>query len=134
MSRFRRTPQRLAILEYLEGNTSHPSAEEVHGALRKKFPTLSLATVYNTLEALKARGEILEVCGEPAKKRFDPDTSPHHHLICIKCEKILDIPEKYKPVLAEKEKRGFQIICGRVEFLGLCPECRSRDHSERKKK
>ena len=47
------TPQRLAILNYLEGNKEHPSAEDVYKAVSRKFPTMSLATVYNTLESLK---------------------------------------------------------------------------------
>ena len=76
MTSFRRTPQRLAIMKFLEGNTSHPSAEQVHSALHKSFPTLSLATVYNTLEALKAQGAICEVVGDGHKKRFDPATAP----------------------------------------------------------
>jgi Fur family peroxide stress response transcriptional regulator len=126
VKRFRQTPQRLAIRKFLEGNSSHPSAEEIYGALRTQFPTLSLATVYNTLEALRERGEIVEVGGDVAKKRFDPVVSRHHHLICVRCKKILDIPEKWKPLLTEDEKRGFQVICSQVDFHGLCPECQSR--------
>jgi Fur family peroxide stress response transcriptional regulator len=129
---FRRTPQRLAIRKFLEGNLSHPSAEEVYDALRGQFPTLSLATVYNTLAALQEWGEIVEVGLDPAKKRFDPIVSQHHHLICVRCKKILDIPEKWRPVLNEDEKRGFQVIRSQVDFHGLCPECQSR-YAERNK-
>lgn len=126
MTGFRKTPQRLAIIKYLEDNTSHPSAEMIWDALRGQFPTLTLATVYNTLEALKEQGAIIEVGGDQARKRFDPFTGPHHHLVCVDCKKILDIPEKYKPVLNEKEKQGFRSVRGRVEFFGLCPECQKR--------
>jgi Fur family peroxide stress response transcriptional regulator len=126
MKRFRRTPQRGAILKFLEGNSSHPSAEDIYSALKKQFPTLSLATVYNTLEALRERGEVVEVGGDSDKKRFDPVVAPHHHLICVRCKKILDVPEKWRPVLNEDEKRGFQIIRSQVEFYGVCPQCQSR--------
>jgi Fur family peroxide stress response transcriptional regulator len=126
VKRFRKTPQRLAVMEFLEGNSSHPSAEEIYSALKKNFPTLSLATVYNTLEALRDLGKVVEVGGDSSKKRFDPVTESHHHLICVKCKKILDIPEKFNPVLTEDEKQGFQVIRSRVEFYGLCPQCRSR--------
>jgi Fur family peroxide stress response transcriptional regulator len=126
MKRFRRTPQRLAIIEFLSGNSSHPSAEEIHAALLRQFPTLSLATVYNTLEALRERGEIVEVGLDPAKKRFDPTPETHHHLICVRCKKIVDIPEKFYPVLTEHEKVGFQVLRSRVEFYGLCPQCQSQ--------
>ena len=126
MKRFRLTPQRLAIRKFLEGNFLHPSAEEIYEVLRKQFPTLSLATVYNTLEVLRERGEIIEVDGDATKKRFDPVVSQHHHLICVRCKKILDIPEKWKCTLTEAEKRGFEIIRSQVIFHGLCPQCRSR--------
>jgi Fur family peroxide stress response transcriptional regulator len=126
MKSFRRTPQRLAIIKFLEGNTSHPSAEMIWTALQGQFPTLSLATVYNTLEALRERRMVLEVGGDDAKKRFDPFTDSHYHLICLNCKKILDIPAKYAPALTDEEKQGFSDIRGRVEFFGLCPECRSR--------
>ena len=124
------TPQRMAIRKFLVGNLSHPSAEEVHQGLISQFPTLSLATVYNTLEALRERGEVVEVSGDLAKKRFDPVVSRHHHLICVRCKKILDIPEKWNPFLTEDEKRGFQVIRSQVDFQGLCPQCQSRKTSQ----
>ena len=126
MKQFRRTPQRLAIIKILERNSSHPSAEEIHEALRKQFPTLSLATVYNTLETLRERGEIVEVSSDTAKKRFDPVVSQHHHLICVRCRKIVDIPEKFSPLLTDKEKMGYQVIRSQVDFHGLCPECQGK--------
>jgi Fur family peroxide stress response transcriptional regulator len=126
MKIFRLTPQRIAIRKYLAGNFSHPSAEEVHKALRGRFPTLSLATVYNTLETLRERGEVVEVAPDFAKKRFDAVTKRHHHLICLDCGKIVDIPEKYKPELTEDEKDGFRVIRSQVDFHGLCPQCQRR--------
>jgi Fur family peroxide stress response transcriptional regulator len=126
MKRFRRTPQRLAILKFLEGNISHPSAEDIRSSLKKPFPTLSPATVYNTLETLREMGRVVEIDIDSGKKRFDPKTESHHHLICIGCKKILDIPEKCRPVLTEHEKRGFRIIRSKVEFYGLCLKCQRR--------
>ncbi|MBT9168785.1 MAG: Peroxide operon regulator [Syntrophomonadaceae bacterium] len=55
------TPQRLAILDCLDGNKEHPSAEDIYKDVSKRFPTMSFATVYNTLEALRQRGGILEL-------------------------------------------------------------------------
>jgi Fur family peroxide stress response transcriptional regulator len=128
--RFRRTPQRLAIMKFLDGHRSHPSAEDVYGAVKKQFPTLSLATVYNTLKTLRERGEIIEVGSDPAKKRFDTAAESHHHLVCVRCRKILDIPEKFTPVLTDKEKMGYEIIRSQVDFHGLCPKCQRRRTSE----
>jgi Fur family peroxide stress response transcriptional regulator len=57
---FKMTPQRIAILDFLEGNTGHPSAEDIYKEIKKKHPTVSFATIYNTLETLKKRREIVE--------------------------------------------------------------------------
>ena len=118
------TPQRIAILDYLEGNKRHPSAEEIYLAVSKKFPTMSFATVYNTLEALRQRGEVLELTIDPAKKRFDPNTKPHHHLICMKCKGILDVHADFALEVPDRERGDFQITGNHIEFYGVCPVCR----------
>ncbi len=117
------TPQRLAILNYLEGNKEHPSAEMIYRAVTKKFPTMSFATVYNTLEHLKERGYLVELSLDPEKKRFDPNPNPHHHLICTKCNKIVDIFYEFPLPLSKLEEEGFQILKTHIEFYGKCPKC-----------
>lgn len=121
------TPQRLAILGCLEGNKTHPSAEEIYNEVAKKFPTMSLATVYNTLEVLRRKGEVQELTIDPDKKRFDPDTGPHHHLICTGCKRIVDVRVDYSPTLPAGEDKDFEILGSHIEFYGLCPECRKGD-------
>jgi Fur family peroxide stress response transcriptional regulator len=118
------TPQRLAILGYLEGNKLHPSADEIYAAISKKFPTMSFATVYNTLDALRQKGEIRELTIDPGKKRFDPDTSPHHHLICVRCRRVSDVFTEYALPLSDGERAGFEIVGNHIEFYGVCPKCR----------
>jgi Fur family peroxide stress response transcriptional regulator len=122
------TPQRLAILEYLDGNKEHPSAEDVYKAVSKKFPTMSLATVYNTLMTLKQRGLIRELTMDPVKMRFDPQPSPHHHLICMDCRKIIDIHTRFKINLPEMEHEGFEIVGNHIEFYGRCSKCKNKKH------
>jgi Fur family peroxide stress response transcriptional regulator len=122
------TPQRLAILEYLDGNKEHPSAEDIYKAVSKKFPTMSLATVYNTLMTLKQRGIVKELTMDPLKMRFDPQPTPHHHLICMDCRKIIDIHTKFKINLPEVESEGFEIVGNHVEFYGRCSKCKSKKH------
>ena len=121
---FKLTPQRLAILEYLEGNKQHPSADDIFRAVSKKYPTMSFATVYNTLEALKQMGRIRELTTDPGKKRFDPNREPHHHLVCVRCRKTVDIHREFDLPLSRVEQKGFQIIGSHVEFYGLCSQCR----------
>lgn len=118
------TPQRIAILGYLEGNISHPSAEDIFKSVSKEFPTMSFATVYNTLEALKNRDKILELKIDPAKKRYDPDITPHHHLICTKCKTIVDIFNDFNLDLSRDFTDGFDVIGNHIEFFGKCSKCK----------
>jgi len=117
----RLTPQRVAILDYLDGNKSHPSAEDIYQAVAKRFPTMSLATVYNTLSALERRGQLLKLTIDPSKARYDPNTSPHHHLICTLCKTIADVDTHYRLSLPDTE---FEVTGSHVEFYGTCPKCR----------
>jgi Fur family peroxide stress response transcriptional regulator len=111
----------MAILDYLEGNKSHPSAEDIYRAVAKKFPTISLATVYNTLSALERRGQLLKLSIDPGKARYDPNTSLHHHLICNHCKTIVDVDSHYRLTLPTTD---FEIMGSHVEFYGECPKCR----------
>ncbi|OPY85669.1 MAG: Transcriptional regulator PerR [Syntrophus sp. PtaU1.Bin208] len=118
------TPQRLAILEYLKDNREHPSAADIYAAVSEKFPTMSFATVYNTLKALKDRERVLELAIDGGKKRYDPDTIHHHHLICTECRKIVDIFVEFDLSVPEADLNGFEIRANHVDFYGVCPECR----------
>jgi Fur family peroxide stress response transcriptional regulator len=120
------TPQRLAILRYLDGNKKHPSAEDIYDAVSGDFPTMSLATVYNTMETLKQRGEVIELTIDPDKKRFDPNVQMHHHLICTVCKKVVDIKSSFDLDLPAMEKAGFEITGNHIEFYGVCPSCREK--------
>jgi Fur family peroxide stress response transcriptional regulator len=114
----------MAILDYLEGNTEHPSADDIYQAVLKKFPMISFATVYTTLAALRKKGKLLELTADPDKKHYDPETKSHSHLLCDSCKRIFDIPVEYTLVLPENIKRNFTITTSHIEFHGICPECK----------
>lgn len=118
------TPQRIAILDYLEGNTGHPSAEEIYRAVSEKFPTMSFATVYNTLTALRQKRTVTGLTIDPGKRRYDPNTEPHNHLICTSCKKIVDIQIDYNLDVPDHIKEGFDVTGNHVEFYGLCAQCK----------
>lgn len=121
------TPQRLAILGYLDGNKSHPTAEDIYKAVSKKFPTMSFATIYNTLQSLKNKGIVLELTIDPDKKRFDPDTTSHHHIICIRCGKVSDVSESQLMLNMPKVSiRSFKITNWHIDFHGICKECEEK--------
>ena len=122
------TPQRLAILKFLEGNTSHPSAEDIFNAIKGDFPTLSFATVYNTIDSLRKGGRILELSIDPSRKHYDPNTEPHHHIICSSCGRIGDIfDDSIEIDLARLKPAGFTISSWSLHFSGTCDTCRKRN-------
>ena len=88
----RATPQRVAIMTFLEGNTSHPSAEQIYEALKADMPSLSLGTVYNTLDELVQREQLQELAISPNRKHVDPNPDPHCHFLCEVCGRIYDYP------------------------------------------
>ena len=120
------TPQRLAILDFLEGNTSHPSAESIYKYVSKKFPTISVATVYNTMAVLRSIGLIQELSIDPSRKRFDPNPEPHHHLICVKCSRVVDIHREFNLEIPIGERSGYEISGNQIDFYGLCPGCQKK--------
>jgi Fur family peroxide stress response transcriptional regulator len=122
---FKLTPQRIAILRFLEGNTSHPTADDIYRDIKKDHPTVSFATVYNTIQALKDRGELIEITIDPDRKHFDPNPTPHHHIMCSECGRIGDIIRDYTDVLEIPEEitEGFKITGNHVDFFGVCNKC-----------
>ncbi len=125
----RKTPQRIAVFKYLEGNKMHPSAEDIYKAISKEFSTMSFATVYNTLSAMKNHGSLVELTIDPDKKRFDPNTSPHHHLMCIHCRRILDVQVDYHLTLPDSD---FEIVGNHIEFYGICTKCKKSGRERNK--
>jgi Fur family peroxide stress response transcriptional regulator len=125
------TPQRHAILKFLEGNVTHPSAENIHHKLLKKMPNISFTTVYNTLSKLVEAGKIQEVYIDPNKKRFDPRIDPHHHFYCKVCGKVFDVgyDAPFSVIinpLNTKKLDGHQVDEIQIYIKGLCKDCRSK--------
>lgn len=128
----RLTPQRLAIFKALAASVDHPSAQMLYEELRKAYPMISLATVYSTLELLKEMGEIVEVGFSDEGRRYEPNLHPHVNLVCVECGKIRDFEVMaMSPVeQAVADESGYQIHGSRVEYYGLCPDCRQATEEE----
>lgn len=126
------THQRLAIFEALSTSREHPSAEQLHRAVQRRIPTLSLATVYKNLEALKAIGAVADVNPLHEEGRYEaalPGTGaghPHHHLVCVSCKKVRDLHDSDLDRLRVRDAQGFDVRAIRVQAEGLCPDCQSR--------
>lgn len=130
-SGFRVTPQRLAVTRAVLASQDHPTADEIFRAVRRDFPTMSLTTVYHTLDTLRALGEVAELRVGDAV-RFDPNRGPHHHLTCVACGQIVDIdragaPMPVPPAIAAR----YDILDYHVQFTGYCTTCRPRQATER---
>jgi len=121
------TRQRLEIIDILAREKSHPSAAAILAEARKKAPTISLSTVYLTLDNLKRAGLIKELEFDDRDSRYEGDVSDHLNLVCTECGRIEDFqaPKPAPPENVEK-KTGFQVASARVEYYGLCRECRAR--------
>ena len=115
------TPQRMAILEILEGNTRHPSANMLYGDVKKKFPMISFATVYKTLKVLEEVGEIQGLTIADNKVNFDPNTEPHHHFLCSQCGRIIDVAPGVDSQLCDLE--GHVVEKYQIYYYGICLKC-----------
>src|SRR5512145_2769954 len=86
------TPQRMAIVRELAADPTHPTAQELFERLRPTLPTMSFATVYNTLDALASAWLCAALSLAPGPSRFDPNMKAHHHAVCDRCGLVRDVP------------------------------------------
>ena len=125
------TPQRQAIVQFLKGNTTHPTAETVYREMLKIFPRISFATVYKTLATLVETQDIQELDIDPQRKRFDPCTAPHHHFYCKVCGKVFDVVYNAHDTLSvdlltTKSVNGHQVDAIDINYKGVCKDCRKK--------
>jgi Fe2+ or Zn2+ uptake regulation protein len=123
---YRITGQRKAIVDYLVCTLEHPSAYKILEEVRKVQPSLSLATVYNTLQVLTTNG-LIKMLTFREDNRYEADLSFHINLICTSCGRIQDF-EAGKHMSPEEvcEKSGFEVLTYRMEYHGLCSECKAK--------
>ncbi|MGC8668393.1 MAG: Fur family transcriptional regulator [Chthonomonadales bacterium] len=124
------TPQRMAIVRVLADSATHPSAEDVYRKIRAQFPTTSLATVYKVIAQLKEMGEVLELGFADGSSRYDGhNPKPHAHLICVRCQKILDPDVGGLDTLPTEVARaaGYRLVGHRFDIYGVCPDCRTAE-------
>jgi Fe2+ or Zn2+ uptake regulation protein len=119
------TPQRQSIFRVLSSATAHPTAESVYAAVSTEMPTISLRTVYQTLNDLAAMGELSALDVGTGSTRFDPNLEPHHHLVCDECGRIDDLHAHFPGVVVPPtgEAAGFEVTATEIVFRGRCAEC-----------
>jgi Fur family peroxide stress response transcriptional regulator len=123
----RLTPQRTAVYDAVVGRTTHPSVETVYAAVRARFPGVSRATVYTTLDLFARLGLIQEVGGRV--RRYDGRAGRHVNLICERCGGVTDVAdprlEALERTLRAAKRAGFDVRSARFELHGICPRCRT---------
>ena len=127
------TPQRMAIVRELAADETHPTAQEIFERLQPGLPTMSFATVYNTLGALSSAGLCAAMSLSPGSGRFDPNMTPHHHVVCDVCGAVRDVPtpgtgdddgpHAWSAKAVVHVAPGFEVRSVEQIFRGTCASC-----------
>ena len=128
MKKQRMTKQRSMILRVLKDFKGHPTAYQIHEAVKKDLPRLSLGTVYRNLEILCGLGLVRQIkVGN--RRRFDADLSNHNHIRCISCGKVDDFPavKFYTEKSSAEINSEYKVLGHRVDFYGVCGPCQDKD-------
>jgi Fur family peroxide stress response transcriptional regulator len=130
-AKLRRTPQRLAIVRAFVDDETHPTAQQIFDRLKRSMPTMSFATVYNTLAALEGAGRCRVVrLADDDFARFDPRVDPHDHAVCDRCGSVRDVGQKSAPKAATLEG-GFHVRAVERVYRGLCADCAAKRNAAR---
>ena len=122
---YRATSQRIAICRVAMANHQHPTARSIQRDIKKSHPTVSLATVYKTLQVLRDNNLVQELAFSQAETRFDPNVRPHANLLCSQCGKISDVDDQSiaNLVTTVASKGKFAIMGQRFDIYGICEKC-----------
>ena len=120
---FRSTPQREHVYNVLLQKRDHPTAEEVFIRSKKTMPDISMATVYNCLDALVKCGLARQVTLDRGATRFCPNMREHCHFYCDSCDTVFDVDLSAKPQPGVTLPKGFKAEHYEIAIHGVCPDC-----------
>jgi Fur family peroxide stress response transcriptional regulator len=123
---FRLTPQRVELVRLIAASEGHPSASQLYAQVQRRFPTMSHATVYKTLALLKEMNQVLEIDLRDDSHYDGNRPQPHPHLICLKCNQILDgeVALDQESLHRLEQASGYTILRPQISLYGLCPDCK----------
>ncbi len=126
-SGLRVTPQRQHVHEILMTKMDHPTADQVFLRAKESMPEISMATVYNCLDALVKCEMVKQVNLDRGATRYCPNMKPHSHFYCDECGSVYDILQTISPDQAKfKLPRGFKLQNIDTNIHGLCPDCSAK--------
>jgi Fur family transcriptional regulator, peroxide stress response regulator len=119
------THQRQVLYEVMREMNGHPSPEEVYARVKRKIPSISLATVYKNIHLFVESGVFRKMSMHHGSVRVEMNDEAHHHLVCSKCKAIADIDEEALGTLMKRKKLadGFLVERYAVDVIGLCAKC-----------
>jgi Fur family transcriptional regulator, peroxide stress response regulator len=120
------TPQRRVVLDVIRASDEHLTAAEIFERARRQLPTISYATVYNSLRHLKRAGLVAEIGFGNGASRYDRETARHDHAICRACGRLVDfdLPATVELTRAAARRSNFKPESIHLMLIGVCPECR----------
>jgi len=123
------TPQRRAVLEVVAESAGHLTAGEIYEAARRRLPSISYATVYNSLKYLREAGLVREINFGKGSNRYDRETARHDHALCTECGRLVDfdLAETVGLMRAAARRSRFKPETIHLTLVGLCPECQGAD-------
>jgi Fur family transcriptional regulator, peroxide stress response regulator len=124
---FRLTPQRVELVRLIAVSEGHPSASQLYTKIKRQFPTMSHATVYKTLTLLKEMNQVLEIDLRDDSHYDGNRPEPHPHLICVKCNKIIDggdVSLDQETLRKLEQASGYKILRPQISLYGLCADCK----------
>ncbi len=126
------TPQRISIYNILANTKEHPNAETIYNKLIKENPTISLATVYKTLDTFVSAGLVQVLNISNTCSNFDANVMPHPHIVCNKCHRIFDFEVEDLGNIRKlvTDKTDFVIESEQLIFYGICPECQKLENDK----
>lgn len=126
------TAPRALVLEAAIGLGTHPTADEVHAAVHRKEPGIGRATVYRALEAFVAAGVFTKASHTGVAVRYDAIPARHHHLVCLRCDRIIDLFDGGLDGVAVPDVSGlgFSVTDIQVQLRGLCRACQTKEEEK----
>ncbi|HET6266096.1 MAG TPA: transcriptional repressor [Acidobacteriota bacterium] len=122
--------QKQIIYDLVCSTMTHPTADWIYQQARRKMAHISLGTVYRNLKALTNEGRLQEITTTKGPSRYDANVTRHSHLRCVECDRLEDLPEKDIRVEPKSQRiQQYKIIEHRIELMGLCPECQTKNQN-----
>jgi Fur family peroxide stress response transcriptional regulator len=129
---FKATAQRIAICRQVLASGEHPTAQRIYEEVKRTHPTVSLATVYKTLDVLEELNLVQELAVVKSEGRFDPNMEPHVNIACSRCGRITDLEDgKLRGEIEELARKARFTLTGESIILyGVCEKCNGKSRAK----